>query len=227
MQSYDVTLLSTATNTDLTTDVLETKAIAEYERDRKRAHKGHDIRKKVTSVSHHYNNPNHINLPAWKRVGSDEKERNVLSRLGRNTKEDMEDLEQWTEDAEPVQAEEDAVLDKENRPSSSVRLEDLVRPTAKVSRKNSRQLTARASSPGQDSNAFHTLSSALLPPLMDTVSGSDSSNNDIEGFFEFSSPGAEEWTVAALEDGCVRFATFEDVAPASFTTTVVVMPCIW
>jgi len=235
MQSHGITFISATTRTGpATEDVLETKAIAEYERDRKRAHKGHDTKRKaVVSVDH--GDAKHGKTPAWKRAGGggEEKERRVLSRLGRDIREDKDDADQWFE--EPVGAEENEVLDKENRPSGQpalVCLEELVvRTAARGSKKHSRPLTTRPSAHRQTSITapFNTVSSHLLPPLMDciTIPPTGPANDYDNGFFEFSSPGSDEWTVAAIEDGCLRYSTCGSVASASSATTVLVMPCNW
>jgi len=220
------------------TDVLEIKAIAEYERDRKRAHKGHDIKRKGLTVIDSNVSPNnkHGKAPAWKRAGSEEKERRVLnsSRFKKGFRDEQEEYEQWVEERE----DEDERLNKENRQSPqspSVRLEELVvRSAAKSSKKLSRPLTSRPSTPRQISpspntqvTSFHT---DLLAPLMDTIDtaqhGITTTSFDDGFFFEFSSPGADEWTVAATEDGGLRYAT-STVASRSSATTVIVMPCDW
>jgi hypothetical protein len=230
------------------TDVLEIKAIAEYERDRKRAHKGHDahIKRKglfVVDSNVVSTNTKHTSSksPAWRRAGNEEKERRVLngSKFGKGFRDvdvEAEEYEQWVEDRE----EEDERLDKENRrspsQSASVRLEELVvRSAAKGSKKVSRPLTSRPSTPRQISpNAQNTsFPTDLLAPLMDTLTidtaphGTTTTNDYDDGFFfEFSSPGADEWTVAATEDGGFTYAT-STVASASSATTVVIMPCVW
>ncbi|KAG9011087.1 hypothetical protein FRB94_009230 [Tulasnella sp. JGI-2019a] len=229
------------------TDVLETKAIAEYERDRKRALKGHDTHTKrkgplvVVDSNVVMTNNKHTKSPAWKRAGAEEKERRMFNG-SRFVKRDLraereeEDDEQWVEEAEEVERS----LDKENRPSVqsiSVRLEELVvrAAAAKGSKKISRPLTSRPSTPRQISPATHAQTpfpNDLLQPLMDTINtpprhGTTTNDFDDGSFdFEFSSPDADEWTVAAIEDGGLRFAT-SSVAPPSSAFTVIVMPCAW
>jgi len=245
MQSHGVTFLS-ANSTPTPTDVLETKAITEFERDRKRAFKGHDIRKKVTGITgHHHHVTNGINastkLPARRRGGGgEEKERRVLGRLGWDLREeaDQQWIEEWVADDE-----EDMVIGKENRPSPAqsalvVRLEDLVvkSPAAKGGKKLLSPLTSRPATPRQLSRAttpfFIADDDVLLSPLMDTSDSDDDDDSDDDGlgFFEFSSPGAADWTVVVTEDGCLEYSTSSNcgfVASASSTTTVVVMPCAW
>lgn len=236
MQSQITTFFSTTkpnhnnNNSAAAADILETKAITEYERDRKRAHKGDDVKRKVV----HTHTPNkNSRTPAWKRhAGSEEKERRVSSKLGREFLDDTsEDVDQWLE--EPVGADqEDTATEKENRPHvNSVRLEDLVVKTAgKGGKKNSRPLTTRPSTPQLDAPPFVKPPTDLLLPLMDTIprtpfNGVAEDYDDL--CFEFSSPGFDDWTVTATADGCLRYSTFDSVEPATPATTVLVMPCIW
>lgn len=86
----------------------------------------------------------------------------------------------------------------------------------------------------------------LLAPLMDTVNildnhlyntttspynTTDSFDNDSDdmGYFEFSSPGADEWTVAVTEEGYLTYSTTLMMSKdsSSVTTSVAVMPCDW
>lgn len=151
MQSYGLPLISVNTNNLNTltaaTDVLETKAVAEYERERKRAHKGHDTKRKSVAVDHHHHTADKqsVKVPAWKRAGGGERQqRVVLSRLGRDAARDEDEEEaSWADDLAMIAAEEEEE-GKENRRSPqtpSVRLEDLVVRSAhgKSGRKHSRQ----------------------------------------------------------------------------------------
>jgi len=226
-----------------TTDVLEIKAIAEYERDRKRAHKGQN-HKKVTGVKGHHhhisnNYHNHHNkLPTWKRTGAaDERERRALNQFGWDVREGED---QWVEERIGGDAE-DFDFDKENKPSSPlaavlVGLEELViRPAAAKAGK--KLLLSRPGTPRQISRASTPFSSTfpediLLEPLMDTNGQSDSDDDGSDDgldFFEFSSPGADDWAVVVTEDGCLKYSTSSGgiVASTSSTTTVIVMPCTW
>jgi len=237
MQSQITTFFSTikTNNSSAATsaDILETKAIAEYERDRKRAHKGDDIRRKVVNHTHTPTNKNSKTTPAWKKAGGEERERRVSNKTGRDfffldDKEDV--LDQWLE--EPVGADEEDAFEKENRPHpNSVRLEDLVvKPAAKGGRKHSRPLTTRSSTPQFDIPPFTKPTTDLLPPLMDTIPRTSRNGvaEDYDDFcFEFSSPGFDDWTVAATADGYLRYAITGAVEPASSATTVLVMPCNW
>jgi len=241
MQSYGVPLISANTNNTLiTNDVFETKAIAEYERDRKRAHKGSDTKKKIGIEHRRQNDTDNqsAKAPAWKRAGGEGKERRVLSRLGRNARDDREEEDSWADELAAA-AEEEELLGKENRRSSHtplVRLEDLVvRTSVKTSRKHSRHLAIR---PTTTSTPLNNIGTDLLTPLMDTVNVLNNYNtttsfsnfDDHDGYFEFSSPGADEWTVAVTEEGCLRYSTFGSTVGAlssSTTTSVIVMPCDW
>jgi len=157
----------------------------------------------------------------------------VLSRLGRDVREE----DQWADEWIGVD-EEEIDNGKENRPSSLVvRLEDLIiRPAA---RGGKRLLLSQPGTPRQISRPgtpFRTTFSdddILLQPYTDTNDQSDSDSDDGSddglGSFEFSSPGADDWTVVVTEEGSLKYSVSngELVASASSTTTVIVMPCTW
>lgn len=233
--------MNTVTND--TTDVLDVKAIAEFERDRKRAYKGHDHKKRTAEIkSHHHNIPNnhHDNynrLPAWKRGGAgDLRERRAFRNLAWDVREEEDQwVEEWIGGNE-----EDFDFDKENKPSRSasmVALEDLIirSPILKGGKK---LLLSRPVTPRQISRAGTPFSSTfpddiLLEPLTDANSPSDSDSDggsdDGFGYCEFSPPGADDWSVVVAEDGCLEYSTSSGgaLASASSTTTVIVMPCTW
>jgi len=233
MQSEGSTFFSTNDTTIYTSgDVLETKAIAEYERDRKRAHKGHDNKKKV--IAHRSAVESERRAPGWKRPVGDDRERRILSRIGRNLRLDREETDLWNEDRESITAEE--VVDKENRPSAQslvLGLEELALRSQPIKggRNHTRSSTAHSSSTRPSSGAsFDTFTTDLISPLMaDTPIGNQTfeDQDDGNGSFEFFSPGAADWTIAATEDGCLTYSACGTVSSPSSSTTVVVMPCGW
>jgi len=226
-----------------TTDVLDVKAIAEFERDRKRAHKGHhDHKKRVAGIKGHHHNisnnhhDNYNRLPAWKRGGAgDLRERRAFSNLTWDARDEDQWVEEWIRGDE-----EDFDFDKENKPSRSalmVGLEDLIirSPILKGGKK---LLLSRPVTPRQISRAGTPLGSTfpediLFEPLVDTHgqsdSDSDGGSDDGFGYCEFSSPGADDWSVVVAEDGCLEYSTSSggSLASVSSTTTVIVMPCTW
>ncbi|KAG8954289.1 hypothetical protein FRC04_000514 [Tulasnella sp. 424] len=173
-------------NTDtFAMDALEAKARIEYERERQKAHKGHDVRRKQSGLSIR---SNHSATTAHKRPSA--------AALGqgnwRNSKittDDMDDFD-YTMDVD-----EDRFGNKENsRPSSrpvSVSLEDLAIRPGSVSSKKLRGSVSRTSLSRQAStdNLAATLANvsliaaaqpvaSLLPSISELHSRSSSSDSD-------------------------------------------------
>ncbi|KAG8911856.1 hypothetical protein FRC00_005707 [Tulasnella sp. 408] len=163
-------------------DALDAKARIEYERERQKAHKGHDVRRKQSGLSI---KSNHSVTTAHKRPGAALAHGNW--RNSKITRDDMEDYDHAMMDVD-----EDRFGNKENsRPSSrpvSVSLEDLVIRPGVPSGKKLRGSVSRTSLSRQASTdnlttalanvSLMSAQSAALPSISELHSRSSSSDSD-------------------------------------------------
>lgn len=218
----------------LLSDIVDAKARTEYERDRQKAHKGQDVRKKFNGKS-----SSGTTTPRRTGLGHGSAWRNSVIAL-----EDMEDPRDL---CDPIMMDDEDTGKENSRPivphrPLSISLEDLVvRPAAAAAQnKKPRKSVSRSSLSRQASSdnlaaAFPTLSLTSPPSAsLSIISESDfdpsltpmqsPASSDCDDFdddeYEFSSPGADDWTMDEIEDGCFRFVS-------SSSTSVVVEKCVW
>jgi len=214
---------------------IDAKARTEYERDRQKALKAHDIRKKYSSTPKDKTTTTAAGGAA-RRLGLGHGSwRNSLI-----TPDDMEDVVA-RENCDPE--DDDRLVGKENsKPSprvQSVSLEDLLRASP-PRRSVSRISLSRQTSVENLTVAFPNVSLTPPPlplfpisesafdlsfePMHSTSSNNDEDDDLLSATYEleFSSPGAGDWTMNDTEDGCARFVNIR-----SSSSVIVVEQSAW
>jgi len=234
MPSHTVTPSLLTFPSSLFDSPLDVKARAEYERDRQKALKGHDVRKKLSPSS----TPPPARRPG---LGHGNAWRNSVITL-----DDMEDLY-----GECFEVDEDdrSLLNKENsKPSprvTQISLEDLVR-TPKSRKSMSRITLSRQASVESLTATFPTMgltsppasflpsisessSDPSLDPMLPFTLPDDDSDDESSSFTydEFSSPGADDWSMDEIADGSVGFINPSSCVSSVSSFAVVVERSAW